>query len=330
MLISNVAQLMGVSSRMLRHYDRIGLMKPSKRTASGYRAYTLEDIQRLFYVESLRSLGMSLTEVSQAIDAPDFRPSTVLSDLVTSSKQRIAKEKDLLRYLKNIQSENPKDWHELLHTISQLRTLNAPNPSRRLSAILSNGTQLPVEVLFASMITETDAGMAGALKWALVQKDKAALPYLQEVLKGGKRTSQVHALDVISKINGDVAFDILHKTLTHPDPTVRRHASIAAGRRGDIFAIDELARMISEGIYDVEAAEILGVLAEKTENERLVVAALSQELSRKSLSSDNRVRITQAFGEINSSLALRHLQRLANDVDVRVANTARYLMNQRV
>ncbi len=58
MLIGEVAERSGVSPRMLRHYDALGLVSPTARTAGGYREYTSDDLRRLFHVESLRTLGL--------------------------------------------------------------------------------------------------------------------------------------------------------------------------------------------------------------------------------------------------------------------------------
>lgn len=44
MLIGEVAERSGISSRMLRHYDRTGVVSPSGRTAGGYRYYTDEEL----------------------------------------------------------------------------------------------------------------------------------------------------------------------------------------------------------------------------------------------------------------------------------------------
>ncbi len=65
MLIGEVSRRCGVSTRMLRHYDTLGLVKPTGRTSSGYREYSADDIRRLFHVESLRTLG-ALVERGQA------------------------------------------------------------------------------------------------------------------------------------------------------------------------------------------------------------------------------------------------------------------------
>lgn len=60
MLIGEVSRRSGVSTRMLRHYDTVGLGRPTGRTPGGYREYSAEDIRRLLHVESLRTLGLSL------------------------------------------------------------------------------------------------------------------------------------------------------------------------------------------------------------------------------------------------------------------------------
>ncbi|NUT51024.1 MAG: MerR family DNA-binding transcriptional regulator, partial [Saccharothrix sp.] len=60
MLSGDVSRHSGVSTRMLRHYDALGLVRPTGRTVGGYREYSAEDVRRIFHVEGLRSLGLSL------------------------------------------------------------------------------------------------------------------------------------------------------------------------------------------------------------------------------------------------------------------------------
>src|SRR3546814_13210589 len=71
MLIGEVSRRCGVSTRMLRHYDTLGLVKPTGRTSGGYREYSADDIRRLFHVESLRTLGLPLNAAQRALDEPD-------------------------------------------------------------------------------------------------------------------------------------------------------------------------------------------------------------------------------------------------------------------
>lgn len=71
MTVKEVAALIGVSVRTLHHYDRIGLLSP-ERTASGYRAYSDEDLRRLQQILLFREMGLPLTEIKRLIDDPSF------------------------------------------------------------------------------------------------------------------------------------------------------------------------------------------------------------------------------------------------------------------
>ncbi|WP_164540415.1 MerR family transcriptional regulator [Streptomyces abyssomicinicus] len=68
--MGRVAELAGVSVRTLHHYDQIGLVRPSARTAAGYRAYSAGDVERLREVLAYRRLGFGLREVGELVDDP--------------------------------------------------------------------------------------------------------------------------------------------------------------------------------------------------------------------------------------------------------------------
>src|SRR4051794_10991097 len=69
--VREVAELAGVTVRALHHYDEIGLLKPSGRSASGYRLYSHGDLLRLHEIVAWRQLGFSLREVQELVDEPD-------------------------------------------------------------------------------------------------------------------------------------------------------------------------------------------------------------------------------------------------------------------
>ncbi|NEB40913.1 MerR family transcriptional regulator [Streptomyces sp. SID14515] len=71
LIVGRVAGLAGVSVRTLHHYDEIGLVRPSERTAAGYRAYTAGDVERLREVLAYRRLGFGLREIADLVDDPD-------------------------------------------------------------------------------------------------------------------------------------------------------------------------------------------------------------------------------------------------------------------
>lgn len=71
-LIKDAARLSGVSVRTLHHYDRLGLLTPSGRTAAGYRVYTEANLLRLQQILIGRALGLSLEEIRRGLDDPGF------------------------------------------------------------------------------------------------------------------------------------------------------------------------------------------------------------------------------------------------------------------
>lgn len=70
--IKDVARLAAVSVRTLHHYDDIGLLSPSQRSAAGYRLYSHEDLLRLQQILIQRELGLPLEAIKRSLDDPEF------------------------------------------------------------------------------------------------------------------------------------------------------------------------------------------------------------------------------------------------------------------
>ena len=62
--IGVAAQRAGVSPRMLRHYEALGLLPPVARTDSGYRQYAEADVHALRFIRRARDLGFSMAEIT--------------------------------------------------------------------------------------------------------------------------------------------------------------------------------------------------------------------------------------------------------------------------
>jgi DNA-binding transcriptional MerR regulator len=67
--IGAVADRVGLSLRTIRHYDEVGLVVPSGRSAGGFRLYTDADIDLLAQVKSMKPLGFSLEETREILDS---------------------------------------------------------------------------------------------------------------------------------------------------------------------------------------------------------------------------------------------------------------------
>jgi len=83
MSIGELAALSHVSVRTLRHYDKIGLLKPSRVTEAGYRQYDDAAVRRLHTILFFRELEFSLSDIGRIIDAPDFDPADALEKQIT-------------------------------------------------------------------------------------------------------------------------------------------------------------------------------------------------------------------------------------------------------
>lgn len=336
MRIGEVARRSGVSARMLRHYESIGLLAPSARTSAGYRDYSDADIGRIFHIEGLRRLGMTLTEVGQVLDDPNFDTTRLLADLIAQTRERIGAEQRLLDHLERIDRLDRSDSASLLWTVDLMRSLESDDVIQRHKAALGGGVDgsVPIEALSAAVLDESAPNAAGAMRWALAQAGPAAIDSLLAGVDDPSaevRIRAIRALDEVRRTSerrdlGDESTELvrnaLRSRLDDEDEEVRSLCAFALVGLDDPAAVPELLAIAMNGPRDIDAAEALAGFV--TSGSPATVDIMS-ELHRAARSSRARERfhalqvlIEIPVGEQVSEL----LARLADDEDREVAATA--------
>lgn len=86
--VNHLAKLSGVSTRTLRYYDKIGLLKPLRVSSNGYRIYGQCEIDLLQQILFYRALDFSLEEIKHIIHSPSFNREQALQSHLSSLETR--------------------------------------------------------------------------------------------------------------------------------------------------------------------------------------------------------------------------------------------------
>lgn len=359
MRIGEVSRRSGVSARMLRHYESLGLVTPSARGANGYREYSPSDIGRIFHIEGLRRLGLSLPEVGRLLAEPGFDASALVTDLIAAAHERIETERRLLDRLEEIRRLGRTDGESLLGAIDLMRSLESRDVIQRHKAALGSGVDgsVPVESLSRAVLDEAVPNAAGAMRWALAQVGTDAVEPLSVGLRStdpAVRRNAIRALDEIRRTASadDVAVvtTSMREALDDDDLEVRTVAALALGDLRDPVAVPTLLEIAMGDEKDIDAAEALagyltGAPSQHGAQEpaddgagesgggaddsvgALIMAELRSRLT--SPEAHVRFRVLQVLIEIPGPEAEELLTELAEDEEREVARTAEAALRRR-
>lgn len=99
--VRELARIAGVSIRTLHHYDSIDLLKPGRRTVSGYRFYGPAELLRLQQILFFRELDIPLADIARILDEPGFDPTRALHGHRKVLEEKLGRLHRLLKTLDN-------------------------------------------------------------------------------------------------------------------------------------------------------------------------------------------------------------------------------------
>jgi MerR family transcriptional regulator, thiopeptide resistance regulator len=116
--IGELARRTGLTVRTLHHYDEIGLLSPVERSGGGHRVYGEADVQRLYRIVSLRSLGFPLEAIAAALDADGFDARAAVEDHLARLEAQMEQQRQLQQNLRRLLERLGTD--DFLTTIEEM------------------------------------------------------------------------------------------------------------------------------------------------------------------------------------------------------------------
>jgi DNA-binding transcriptional MerR regulator len=97
--VGELAKATGVTVRTLHHFDEIGLLRPTERSATGHRLYGDDDVRRLYRILALRQLGMSLSETAVSLDSEIDNLELLVREQLARVRHQIGLQRQIYRRL---------------------------------------------------------------------------------------------------------------------------------------------------------------------------------------------------------------------------------------
>jgi len=116
--IGELARRTGLTVRTLHHYDAIGLLSPAERSGGGHRVYGEADVQRLYRIVSLRSLGFPLEAIGAALDGDGFDARAAVEDHLARLEDQMEQQRRLRISLRQLLDRLGSD--DFLTTIEEM------------------------------------------------------------------------------------------------------------------------------------------------------------------------------------------------------------------
>ena len=147
--VSQIARRTGITVRALHHYEAEGLIAPARRSDAGYRLYGGDELTRLQHIVSLKSLGFSLAEIRDCLDANAPSLAEALSRQVDRLRSGIVRQQTLLSRLERVARRAAEgetiDVDSLISSIEASTTMEKYFTAEQMKTIEARGVALGKE-----------------------------------------------------------------------------------------------------------------------------------------------------------------------------------------
>jgi DNA-binding transcriptional MerR regulator len=282
--VGQLARLTGLTVRALHHYHAIGLLEPSQRSDSGYRLYTQADIVRLFRIQALQRLNLSLDEIA-AVLAKDGAPlPEMIAQQLDELDDRIAQATTLrsrLNQLHEVLTHGGEpvagDWLAAVELITQYDKYCSSNELRRL--LLHSNAE---KDQWRSLIDE------------LRQAVRHDVPVQSEHAQSlADRWMQL----MLSRVGGDIGLAIKMKLAYQAQPELQARMQAQSGL--DSAMLDYLTRALRHGNFAAWARHLDARALERLQ--------MPDDRLRELLRVSGELRSAMAAGESVDSVGVQSL-----------------------
>lgn len=163
--VGELAKRSGLTIRTLHHYDAIGLLRPSLRSAAGYRLYDRANIERLHRIQALRQFGLSLADIGTALSGPQAPLADVIDKQIAQLDHEQARAARLRQQLLALraqlasgQSPDLADWLGTLELMTMYEKYFSPEELKELPLLTDPDTQAQWSALVAALQAAMDRG----------------------------------------------------------------------------------------------------------------------------------------------------------------------------
>src|SRR5579884_2153809 len=176
--IGEVAQLLGVTTKTIRHYQKIGLLSEPERTSTGYRLFTAQDVLRVQRIRRLQAFGLSLKQIRDILGDP--RQEHTLREVLQGLDQ------ELVAQIHELE-ERRKKIKALLAEQTPIEQLSLENPTLQFMEEHLSDYLAQISPAMREMEMKIYA-MLGSFHWSEDYQDK-----LQQVMLQSMRYLTGHA-----------------------------------------------------------------------------------------------------------------------------------------